>query len=134
MSAADGGELVELWARLERLKTGIGGWIITGATMAPEEAIALNVDGHIRDLIDVAIAVKARIGELSEPRRQPAQLSTAAVERDVVGSPLSPVTGVPVIDVPGLVDGPDLGRQLRERILRQRQYPAHRNDGGRRSA
>jgi hypothetical protein len=130
VGANDTGELVELWARLERLKVGIGGWIITGATMAPEEAIALNVDGHIRDLIDVAIAVKARIGELSGSQPQPA----AAVERDVVGSPLSPVTGLPVVDLPGLVDGPDLARQLRERILRQRQYPAHRNDDGRRSA
>jgi hypothetical protein len=63
----DADELVELWARLERLKVGIGGWIITGATMPPEEARAENVDGKIRDLIDAAIEVKARIELLSTP-------------------------------------------------------------------
>lgn len=124
MGSNDTDELLELWARLERLKIGIGGWIITGATMAPQEAIAQNVDGRIRDLIDVAIKVKARIAELSQPRQdRPA----VAVERDVVGSPLSPVTGVPVID-------PHLGEQLRNRIMRQREHPAHRGDDGRRSA
>jgi hypothetical protein len=63
----DADELVELWARLERLKVGIGGWIITGATMPPGEARAENVDGKIRDLIDDALEVKARIELLSTP-------------------------------------------------------------------
>lgn len=128
MGQDDADELVELWARLERLKVGIGGWIITGATMPPERARAENVDGRIRELIDTAIEVRARITELSEP---PARHARTGLMPRPSESPLSPATGIPVIE-PDLPDLPDLP----ERISRQqRDVPAHRDgDSGRRSA
>lgn len=58
-------EITDLWGRLDRLKVGIGGWVVTAATMPPGSRDAVDAAEQIYDLTEHAIAVKTRIRALS---------------------------------------------------------------------
>lgn len=134
ISSDEADELNELWARLERLKVGIGGWVITAAAMAPADARAADADDKIRELVATALEVRARIGELTSPR--------PVVPVPASPPPLSPVNGIPVIDMPDVGHDADMliepGSELwgaleprtRRRLLRE--HAAHRTDDTRR--
>lgn len=62
-------ELTELWARLERLKSGIGGWVLTAATLPATRREAIQADDRIRQATEEGIRVKCRIEELQTPER-----------------------------------------------------------------
>lgn len=64
-------ELMTLWDRLERLKIGIGGWVITAASMPGYSPEAIEADDRIRAATGEALAVKARIAELTSPPPPP---------------------------------------------------------------
>lgn len=68
-------ELMSLWARLERLKVGIGGWVITAACLPGTQREAIEADDRIRKATQEALDVKARIEELQGSPMQSAPTS-----------------------------------------------------------
>lgn len=64
-------ELMDLWGRLERLKTSIGGWVITAASMPAFTPEAIQADDRIREATQQALDVKTRITQLSPQSDSP---------------------------------------------------------------
>lgn len=87
-------ELVDLWMRLDRLKVGIGGWVITAATRPASSEEAIWADDRIRSATEAALAVRERINALThgpddvlvvpvdEPAHRITHLTLASTEPD----------------------------------------------------
>lgn len=119
MSREEADEVVELWGRLDRLKIGIGGWVVTAAALDPADADAIqDANDHIRDLTDHALAVRERIGRLTQP-----------APRHPLNPPAS-VASVPVVDLPDMIvrPGSQVARVLHQQAQRRalREEAAHR--------
>jgi len=128
-----GAEAADLWAQLERLKLGIGGWVVTAAAMptgtAEADAEHVDADEHIRDLTDRALAVRARLREITPARglRRPVQGLPALLPAQMRPPGATPPRGAPVVVAPaeGAGERPPLPR----RVPGTHGPPSHRAPG-----
>jgi hypothetical protein len=80
LSAGEAAELLELDARLERLKIGIGGAVITLVSSGPGTPELAEAEDRLERATGEALAVRARILELRPPLPAPTAPVTAIGE------------------------------------------------------